>query len=84
MKVSDEKKSESKQEKEPKAEAPKAAEAKASKASKEKSESGKVQVKSLVNMLNLDGTHMVIGEPVELSVEEHARLSKDARGPFFE
>lgn len=43
-----------------------------------------IVVKSLVNMINNDGTSMVIGKMCKLSKSEHARLKKDARGPFFE
>lgn len=44
----------------------------------------KIKVKSRVNMLAKDGTHMVKGESCELSAVEHARLSKDKRGPMFD
>lgn len=44
----------------------------------------KMIVRSLVNMSCPDGTELVIGKKTEIPREEHERLQKDVRGPFYE
>lgn len=88
--MSNEQKSETQEVAAPAAEAPK-------KAKKEKAEKvaaaapeapkaapGKKRVKALKSMSLHDGTQMIAGEHCEITDADHERLSKDARGPFWE